>query len=453
MQSKVTQGRPTGVPNPQPDKQTNAAVSGTVVVSSSALPTGAATESTLGTIFTRQTDGNQKTQVTTSALPTGAATEATLGTIYTRQADGNQIAGIKYIDTVGGVHGFVHNTDGPQISSKDYLVGIAEGDVSGHTTWSKIGWNPAITTSFEDIWSYGGNYVFPTAAMTIEVASDSATADADLGTILYNATCDDGGTTTTLLDATYDWSAGTAAIGDILIVSKSGTTPEWGTITAVANGVLTFSGGLSSGGSCATARTYQVLDVSAATGAMAVKIDYLDASYNAKTEILILNTTTQVASINTDFFRINSFRVIACGTKATPTYAPAGNLTIRKATVAGVFYSYITAGFTRARNTVYTVPLGKTLYVNMWQAGAATANDTKVQTIRVMTMINREPATGFLTGNIFYPYTELLISNETVGIHFPIPTKLPAKTDIKVRAIGLTAFSGPVTSVLRGWLE
>jgi hypothetical protein len=196
------------------------------------------------------------------------------------------------------------------------------------------------------------------------------------------------------------------------------------------------------------------LDSSAATGAMAVKIDYLTDAYAQKTEIIILNTNNQVASVNTDFFRINSFMVIACGTKAaTPTYVPLGNLTIRKATVAGVFYSYITAGFTRARNTIYTVPLGKTLYVNMWQVGAATANDTKVQTIRVMTMANREPTTGFLTGNIFYPYTELLISNETAGIQFPIPTKLPAKTDIRVRAIGLTAFSGPVTSVLRGWLE
>ncbi len=343
----------------------------------------------------------------------------------------------------------IHRMD----SCRDYLVAIAEGEVSGHTPWSKMGWNPAITTTFEDLWSYGGSYVFPTAAMTIEVASDSATVDADIGTILYNATCDVGGTTTTLLDATYDWSAGTAAVGDILIVDKSGTVPEWGTITGVANGVLTFSGGLSMGGSCATARTYQVLDVSAATGAMAVKIDYLTTAFVEKTEIIILNTNNQVSSINTDFYRINSFRVIACGTKAGATYAATGNLSIRKATVASPLYSYITAGFTRARNTAYTVPTGKTLYVNMWHVGATTANDSKVQSARIMTMANRELATGFFTGNIFYPYTELLVSNETSGIVFPIPTKLATGTDVKVSAVGLTGFSGAVTSVLRGWLE
>jgi hypothetical protein len=344
-------------------------------------------------------------------------------------------------------------------SSRDYLVAIAEGDEAGHVSWSKIGYNPAITTSFEDIWSYGGTYVFPSASMTVEVASDSATADADIGTILYNATCDVGGTTTTLLDATYDWSTGTAAIGDILIVAKSGDcstaalTPEWGIITGVANGVITFSGGLSSGGTCVTARAYQILDSSAATGAMAVKIDYLDSTYAEKKEIIILNTNSQVASINSNYFRINSFRVIACGTKATPVYTTVGNLALRKATVASPFYSYITAGFTRARNIVYTVPTGKTLYFNMWQAGAATNNDTKIQTIRVMTMANREPSTGFLTGDIFYPYTELLLSNETASIVFSVPTRLLSKTDIKVRAIGLTGFTGPVTTVLRGWLE
>ena len=56
-------------------------------------------------------------------------------------------------------------------------------------------------------------------------------------------------------------------------------------------------------------------------------------------------------------------------------------------------------------------------------------------------------------GNIFYPYTELLLSNATENIEFTVPTKLVAGTDIKVSAIGLTGFSGAVTVVLRGWTE
>jgi hypothetical protein len=197
--------------------------------------------------------------------------------------------------------------------------------------------------------------------MVMEVASSSATADADIGTILFDATCDTGGTTTTMLDAGVDFTA-TATAGDYILIDKAGTTPEWGVLTAVANGSVTFSGGLSSGGSCVTARTYQILDSSAATGAMAVKIEYLDDAFAEKSEIVILNTTTYVDTVNSDLYRINSFRVIACGTKATPTYAAVGNITLR-GNVTTTTYSYITAGYTRARNVMYTVPAGKTLYI------------------------------------------------------------------------------------------
>lgn len=338
------------------------------------------------------------------------------------------------------------------LGRKTYLEAIAEGNYTNISSWSKIGYNPNITTTMEDIWSYSGEYVYPSAEMTVEVASSSSTADADIGTILFNATCDAGGTTTTMLDAGVDFTA-TAVAGDIILIDKSGTTPEWGVLTGVANGSVSFSDGLSSGGSCVTARTYQILDASAATGAMAVKIDYLDDAYAQKTEIIILNTNNQVASVNTDFYRINSFRVIAVGTKATPTYSPAGNLSLRKATVASPFYSYITAGYTRARNSAYTVPAGKTLYVYYAAFGAATPNDTKIQAARMMTRANIEPATRFKgAGNIFYTFTEAMVSNSEVEKLIELHTKLPEKTDLKTSAIGLTGFSGSCTSVLRGYL-
>ena len=53
---------------------------GAVVVATSALPTGAATEATLATIAAKTIDTSAVT-VTSSALPTGAATEATLATL------------------------------------------------------------------------------------------------------------------------------------------------------------------------------------------------------------------------------------------------------------------------------------------------------------------------------------------------------------------------------------
>jgi hypothetical protein len=362
------------------------------------------------------------------------------------ERDMSNIHGVGWLDTTGAYNGFKNVDGNPRVVSQTYLEQIAEGNVSGHTTWSKVGFNPTITTSMEDIWSAGGTYLFPTAATAMQVVSSSA-GDEDLGTVIHSGGATGSGGSTTTISVAGENFLTTTAVGDLIILDKAGTTPEWGYVTDVTSDtVLTCGGGFSSGGTGASRTTYHVIDVSATTGAHAVKIDYLDATYASATEIVILNGDTAVALVASPF-RINSFRVISCGSAGTAV----GNLTL-EATVGGQDYSYITAGYTRARNNMYTVPLGKTLYVNMWQVGAATNNDTKVQTARLMTRANREPSTGFLS-NCFYGYTEMLVTNENGGIYFPIPTKLAAKTDIKVSAIGLTGFSGSVTSVLRGWLE
>ena len=333
--------------------------------------------------------------------------------------------------------------------SSDFFNNIAQGRYSTIASWSKIGYNPDIGVTEEDLWSAGGLYVWPTTAdAQMEVLSDLATADVDIGTQLFIGTSDAGGSTTTMLKAGVDFSA-TAAIGDVILIEKAGTTPEWGILSAVANGSVTFANGLSSGGSCATARTYQILDVSVAKGAMAVKIDYLTSAYAQKTELVALNTTTAVPLTNNDVWRVQSFRVIAVGTKATALNAPGGNLTLRKN--AGNTFSYILAGKTRARNNVYTVPSGKTLYVTEWNIAWAFSSATKNEYVRMYTRANIEPATGFNTGLLFYPYTETILGGGAESINFPVPTKLPQKTDIRVCAIA-SATGGAATSVLRGYL-
>lgn len=354
-------------------------------------------------------------------------------------------AGVKLIDEAGAAYGVKHISNKPRVSAMPYLYDIAEGNVSGHVPWSKVGYNPAVGVTEEDIWSAGGVYVFPPAAMQMEVVGGAN----DVGTVLHSGTADAGGTATTLVKAGENFLTTTVA-GDVVILDKSGAVPEWGYITAVDSDTqITCAGGFSSGGSGA-GRAYEIIDSSATTGAQAVLISYLNGSYVEDTEIVILNGATPVDTVQTDLFRINAFRVIAAGS----LHAAGTALELRE-TDGAPLYSYISAGYTRARNSAYTVPAGKTLYITMWHVGAATPNDTKVQTCRVFTRANREPATGFLTlaGGLFYPYTELLVTNAQDGIEFPLPTKLPAGTDLKVSAIGLTGFSGPVTSVLRGWLE
>jgi len=56
--------------------------------------------------------------------------------------------------------------DDPPINtlSKDYFVGVAEGDVPDHVAWSVMGFNSAVGSTSEDIWLGGASYVFPTVA-------------------------------------------------------------------------------------------------------------------------------------------------------------------------------------------------------------------------------------------------------------------------------------------------
>jgi hypothetical protein len=329
------------------------------------------------------------------------------------------------------------------LTSRDYYQALGEGDITNHAAWSKIGYTPTMNTSESEIWSSTGAYVFPTAAAGMEVVSSSAN---DTGTSIFSGTSSDG-STTQLVDATKDFTAGTpVAVGDCIVLDKSGTTPEWGYVSAVTNATtLAVSGGFSSGGT-GSGRAYTILDYSATTGAQAVKIAYLTSAFAEKEEILLLNGTNVVATTNLDLYRVNSFRIIAAGSGLKA----AGNIAIRNLADTPN-YSYITAGYTRARNVQYTVPASKQLFVNEINAGFGLSGNQKVEYCRMYTKANREPSTRFLTGNIFYSYTEMLLGNGMISIRLPIPTRLDAGTDIKVS--GISSAAGVAAVALRGWLE
>jgi len=332
------------------------------------------------------------------------------------------------------------------VTNIPYTYDISEGNVSGHTPWSKIGYNPALVANTEaDLWSNAGVYTFPSGASQMQVLS---TSTADTGIMLFSGSSTSG-SKTTLVDTGQNFS--TVETGDCVILDKSmdgGRTPEWGYVTAVATTTLTVGGGFSSAGS-GLSRNYYVVDKNATnrSGSQAVRIEYLDSNYAQKYEIVILSGSTAMNTVNTDLFRINSFRVIAAGsyTKAT------GNNVVRQVTGV-VTGSFITSGYTRARNVQYTVPLGKTLYITSFSCAYGFTDTTaKPHYCRMHSKANAENLTGLNTLDIFYPYTEVVVSNNTVFIEPNCPTKLPAKTDIKVSAIADAA--GIATIAINGWLE
>lgn len=350
------------------------------------------------------------------------------------------------IDTTTGAYNkFVNGKI--RTSSMPYLYDIAEGNVAEHVRFSKIGFLPSLTANVNtDVWSYSPTqpvYLFPTTAMGMEVLSSNNVDDIAVSIKSGTST---GGSTTTLVDTGVDFTAATAvAVGDCVILDKAGTTPEYGFVTAVATNTLTLAGGFSMGGT-GSGRTYTVIDDSANIGAHAVEIFYLDGSFTEKREIVILNGTTVVPTVNLNLFRINSFRVIATGTNRIPT----GNLTLRHLNDTPV-YSYITAGFNRARNAMYTVPAGKVLYVTDFNGGYATTGNANKEYARITTRANVDPSTGFKTDSIFYPFTDAVCQNTTINTQLSIPTALPATTDIKLSVIA--SATGIVVTTLRGWIE
>ena len=352
----------------------------------------------------------------------------------------------KWNGSVSGLTTFNEADGKPRVSATDYLQDIAEGNVAGHAAWSKIGYCPSLTAGVNtDVWSYCATqpvYLFPTVAMGMEVLSSNA---ADTGTSIFSGNST-GGTTTTLVDTGKNFLGGTpVAIGDCVILDKSGSSPEYGYVTAVATTTLTLAGGFNRGGS-GTGRAYTVIDESATAGGHAVEVSYLDGTYAEKREIVILAGTGVVATVNTNLFRVNSFRIIAAGANKIPT----GNITIRHLSNTPV-YSYITAGFNRARNAQYTVPLGKTLYVTSWHGAFGTTGKSSREYARITTRANVDPTTRFMNDGLFYPFTDIVSSGENVMMPLPIPTKLLEKTDIKVSTI--SSSDGIVVTVLRGWLE
>lgn len=336
----------------------------------------------------------------------------------------------------------------PRVSSMPYLYDISEGNVDGHVPFSKLGYTPSLTAAANtDLWSYAPTqpvYLFPTAAMQMEVLSSDNTAD--IGTIIKSGTST-GGSLTTLIDTAKDFTAATAvAVGDAVILDLAGTSPEYGYVTAVTSATqLTIAGGFSRGGSGAL-RGYTIVDKSAYAGAQAVEITYLDGSYAEKREIMVLNGSTVLPTVNTNIFRVNNFRVVVAGVNGIPT----GNLTIRHLDNTPV-YSYITAGFNRARNAMYTVPAGKTLYLTNFVGGFGTSGSPNKEYARITPRANMDPTTGFHTNGIFYPSADIIVQNTTVNMDLPMPFELTEKTDVKVSAIA--SANGAVSSTFIGWLE
>jgi len=177
------------------------------------------------------------------------------------------------------------------------------------------------------------------------------------------------------------------------------TTPEtiW-----TAGGVYPWS-------SLTTAQTLYIISTSASdTGS--ITIQGLDADYNAIEETLAVTGTTAVTTAN-EFLRV--YRMVYDGN--------VGDITARVSSGIGTVVAQIDATYSQTLMAVYTVPAGHNAYL---LCGDATINRNEDASI---TFFQRPEGGAFRIAHMAEVY------QNSYRYDFPVPVKLPAKTDLDVR--------------------
>lgn len=403
-----------------------------------ALSTRLKPSDTLTKVSTIDTITNEVTVKQGTAAPTASLWPTTLVDSDDHAVDSDHplFTATKIVDTSGAAQGI--SIENGCIRQQGYGDAISEGDILGHEVWDKVGFTPAMTTSISDVWSAGGLYVPPVSGIQMGVYSSNNVDD--IGTAIFSGAAT-GGSSTTLVDTGKNFTAGTAvAIGDCILLDSLSS---FGFVTGVSATTLTVADGFYGAVIPVAGSTYRVVDKSATAGAQAARVEFLDSNYSTFFENILFNGTTQVNSVTTDGLRVNSFRVIAAGANGIPT----GNLSLRN-TAGTVTYSYITAGYTRARNSFYTVPAGKTLYIKQINAGYGYSTN---QTHYARLILRATQYKGFKTPGVFHAIGEEILANNSTPIYYFSGSKIVEKVDVK--ASGISTFLGIATIAMRGWLE
>ena len=186
------------------------------------------------------------------------------------------------------------------------------------------------------------------------------------------------------------------------------------------------------------------LDKVGSSGCTKVWIKYLDAMYLEQTTTVTLNGTTAVLLVDTSIARIQNFQAYEGNT-------PLGNIAIGPST--GGTISTIAAGYTRARNSMWTVPTSQTLYIK--DIYFAAAGDAKTGLVsRVLLRTNYNESQNRYSTSLFWPVLTALLKDNEHCMNLSIPVRIPEKTDIYATAISAAASSGNlVETIFRGWVS
>ena len=160
-------------------------------------------------------------------------------------------------------------------------------------------------------------------------------------------------------------------IGDLASLNKFGYSAD---IDTAAEEV--WDGGTAYAGFLAAATTMSAISTSdedgpsaGGTGALTVTIEGLAADYSPLSATLTMNGTTTTSETGTAFLRVFRAYVVTTGSALSNV----GTITIASTTPTTVAIISATKGQTLM--AIYTVPLGKTLYITQWYLATGKLDD------------------------------------------------------------------------------
>ena len=181
-----------------------------------------------------------------------------------------------------------------------------------------------------------------------------------------------------------------------------------------ANETIWDVGGIYAYPSSAVAMTATSASGASDSGVTGVIIG-LDTNYNEVSEAFTLNGSGTYTTTQT-FLRV--YRAYITGATA-----PVGNINIAN---GGTTYARITAGENQTLMLVYTVPAGKTLYIDKGTATHGTDTAGAFMTVRFS--VRSE-------GSVFRTAYKFDLIGDNIQFDFEYPLEVPEKSDVEVRAI------------------
>jgi len=308
----------------------------------------------------------------------------------------------------------------------DFLTDVAKGIIPNHSAVSKFGHNEDVDTGTvpETLWDGGGIYLPPTEPRIHNIKSSSIE---DAGSVVSSGTATS--TSNSLIDGTATFISDGVAVLDAVLDDTGG---DHSYVTAVVSETELTLAPMHHNGVITIGNSYRVVNATG-TGASVVHIKRgIDSNKNFKTEFIVMNGTTDVAT-PAEYWRINRSHVDGL---ADQPYGSknVGDITFTAATDATVT-ALIKAGHGQTLTVFDTVPTGYYGLIYSWYAGI-TRDSTKaaagsVELIQVPYCFDQPFGSRI--------FDELPINSASLSTRkYSIPRKIEQETDVYINVTNVS---------------